>query len=220
MVVMMMKFQVRMMRMMRMMMQYTTEKYMSTSATSGSQRLLFACPAHSGRVVLVRPDAAAAPPSARRPRAAALRHRRRTTRHRHRRKIPRAFAEDKEIDLYEAWKQAEILQPKLTFEQIVGYLKPLLEARALGDLPKSAETAMEKRFTHIITHPQFNKSPKSKAAAALLEKARRQGLLARVAAAALAWQSALAEAAVDHEQAYGYEYDPDYEEPNMSGGRM
>jgi hypothetical protein len=132
----------------------------------------------------------------------------------------RAFAEDKEIDLYEAWKQAETLQPKLTFEQIVGYLKPLLEARALGDLPKSAETAMEKRFTHIITHPQFNKSPKSKAAAALLEKARRQGLLARVAAAALAWQSALAEAAVDHEQAYGDEYDPAYEEPPNMSGRM
>ena len=30
----------------------------------------------------------------------------------------RAFAEDKEIDLYEAWKQAEILQPKLTFQQV------------------------------------------------------------------------------------------------------
>ena len=132
----------------------------------------------------------------------------------------RAFAEDKEIDLYEAWKQAETLQPKLTLMQIVGYLKPLLEARALGDLPKSAETAMEKRFTHIITHPQFNKSPKSKAAAALLEKARRQGLLARVAAAALAWQSALAEAAVDHEQAYGGEYDPAYEEPPNMSGRM
>ena len=38
------------------MMQYTTEKYMSTSATSGSQRLLSACPAHSGRVVDLRPD--------------------------------------------------------------------------------------------------------------------------------------------------------------------
>ncbi|KOO32372.1 hypothetical protein Ctob_013974 [Chrysochromulina tobinii] len=74
----------------------------------------------------------------------------------------RAFAEDKEIDLYEAWKQAEILQPKLTFQQIVGFLKPLLEAKALGDLPKS-ETAMEKRFTHVITHPQFNKSPKPSA---------------------------------------------------------
>jgi hypothetical protein len=128
----------------------------------------------------------------------------------------RAFAEDKEINLYEAWKQAEALQPKLTFEQILGYLKPLLEARALGELPKSAETAMEKRFEHIITHPQYNKSPKSKAAAALLDKARRQGLLARVAAAVLAWQSALAEAAVDHEQAYGDAYDPEYEEPNMS----
>ena len=79
---------------------------------------------------------------------------------------------------------------------------------------------MEKRFTHVITHPQFNKSPKSKAAAALLEKARQQGLLARVAAAALAWQSALAEAAADRQQAYGDEYDPEYEEPNMSGGRM
>jgi hypothetical protein len=132
----------------------------------------------------------------------------------------RAFDEDKETNLYEAWKQAEALQPKLTFEQIVGDLKPLLEARALGDLPKSAETAMEKRFVHIITHPQFNKSPKSKAAAALLEKARRQGLLARVAAAVLAWQSALAEAAVDHEQAYGDEYDPAYEEPPSMSGRM
>ena len=105
------------------------------------------------------------------------------------------------------------------FQQIVGFLKPLLEAKALGDLPKS-ETAMEKRFTHVITHPQFNKSPKSKAAAALLEKARQQGLLARVAAAALAWQSALAVAAEDNEQAYGDEYDPAYEEPPSMSGRM
>jgi hypothetical protein len=136
------------------------------------------------------------------------------------REYKRAFAEDKEYNLYEAWKQAETLQPKLTFEQILGYLKPLLEARALGDLPKSAATAMEKSFMHIITHPQYNKSPKSKAAAALLEKAHRQGLLARVAAAAFAWQSAQAEAAVDRQQAFGDEYDPEYEEPNMSGGRM
>ena len=97
----------------------------------------------------------------------------------------RAFAEDKEIDLYEAWKQAKILQPKLTFQQIVGFLKPLLEAKALGDLGKS-QTTMVKKFTNAVTHPHFNKSPKSKAAAALLEKAHQQGLLARVAAAALA----------------------------------
>jgi len=91
----------------------------------------------------------------------------------------RAFAENKEIDLYEAWK------PKLTFQQIVGFLKPLLEAKALGDLGKS-QTTMVKKFTNAVTHPHFNKSPKSKAAAALLEKAHQQGLLARVAAAALA----------------------------------
>jgi hypothetical protein len=28
----------------------------------------------------------------------------------------RSFAEDKEIDLYEAWKQAETLQPKKLYE--------------------------------------------------------------------------------------------------------